>query len=469
LSATPSHAPRGFFRLRGLRDDFAAFMQLETAGAMVLLAATVVALVLANTDAFAGLERILHAEIGISIGSWHFEQSFKHWIDDGLMALFFFVIGLEVKREIVVGELSKPRQAILPIVAAVGGMLAPALIYLSLNSRGPGAHGWGIPMATDIAFALGALSALGSRHAPAKLRLFLTTLAIADDIGAIIVIAVFYTRGVAYQWLLVAAVLVAALWLLNGSGVDSTAPYAVLGVLVWFAFLNSGVHATIAGVLVALTIPTRSQLEPLEYCEFAHAKLDEIEQVHDPNAHVLEDDAQQKAAFEIRDVSQGIASPLQRMEHVLHPITTFVVLPLFALANADIRLVGLDVPHLLTQPVVLGVFFGLLVGKPLGITAFTWLCVRLGLADLPRGVSWRQILGGAILAGIGFTMSLFIATLAFKDPLLLSEAKLAVLLTSVVAGACGYIFLRFVSGTGDVAVDALSDDLAVSSNRRTSR
>ncbi len=423
-------------------------MQLETAGAIVLLAATVIALVLANTDAYAGLERILHAEIGITIGSWDFEQSFKHWIDDGLMALFFFVIGLEVKREIVVGELSKPRQAILPILAALGGMLAPALIYLSFNAQGPGMRGWGIPMATDIAFALGVLSALGSR-APGKLRLFLTTLAIADDIGAIIVIALFYSAGVAFQWLLIAAVLLGVLALLNRWGVDSIVPYAIIGVGVWLCFLNSGVHATIAGVLVAMTIPTRSRLEPLEYCEFAREKLDEIEERDDPNAHVLVDDAQQEAAFEIRRVSPQVASPLQRLEHGLHPFTTFVVLPLFALANADIRLVGLDVPHLVLQPVVLGIFFGLLIGKPLGITALTWIAVRLGISELPAGLTWRQMLGGGIIAGIGFTMSLFIATLAFDDPTLLAEAKIAVLITSAVAGAAGYAFLRFASRSAD--------------------
>ena len=444
MGDTSSRLP-AFSKLRGLRDDFAAFMRLETAGAIVLLAATVIALVLANTNAFGALERILHTELGISLGGWEFQQSLKHWIDDGLMALFFFVIGLEVKREIVVGELSKPRQAVLPILAAVGGMLAPAIIYLAINMNGPAMRGWGIPMATDIAFALGVLSALGSR-APGKLRLFLTTLAIADDIGAIVVIAVFYSQGVAFEWLLVAAFLLGVLALLNRWGVDSAIPYAVVGIMVWLCFLNSGVHATIAGVLVAMTIPTRSRLQPLEYCEFARKKLDEIEEQDVPDAHVLDDDVQQEVAFEISRVSPQIASPLQRMEHALHPFTTFVVLPLFALANADIRIVGLNVDHLILQPVVLGIFFGLLIGKPLGITALAWLAVRFKLSDLPNGVTWRQIIGGAVLGGIGFTMSLFIATLAFEDPVLLSEAKIAVLFTSAIAGAAGYVYLRFMSG-----------------------
>ncbi len=441
MSEAKVRAPRWPRGLGGVRDDFSAFMKLEIAGSVVLLVATVVALVLANTDAYGALERVLHTEIGLTIGSWDFQQSLKHWVDDGLMAIFFFVIGLEVKREIVVGELSKPRQAFLPVFAALGGMLAPALIFLAFNAGGPGERGWGVPMATDIAFALGVLAALGSR-APGKLRLFLTTLAIADDIGAIVVIAVFYSAGVAWGWLGVAALLIAVLALLNRWGVDSTVPFAIVGVLVWFAFLNSGVHATIAGVLVAMTIPTRSRMQPLDYCEFAREKLDEIEEHHDPAAHVLDDDAQQEAAFEIRRMSPQIASPLQRMEHALHPFTTFFVLPLFALANADIRLVGLDVERLILQPVVLGIFFGLLVGKPLGISLFSWLAVRMGWSELPRGVTWRQMVGGGILAGIGFTMSLFIATLAFEDPVLLAEAKIAVLFTSAFAGAIGFGLLR---------------------------
>ena len=429
-------------RRPGLLGGFSEFLKLEIAGSVLLLGATVLALVIANTAAHAAFESLLHVEIGFEIGRWTFAQSLKHWIDDGLMALFFFVIGLEVKREMVVGELSKPRQALLPVVAALGGMLVPAAIYVALNAGGAGLRGWGIPMATDIAFVLGVLTVLGSK-APAGLKLFVTALAIADDIGAILVIALFYSSGISLTWLAAGAVLLAVLALLNALKVDSAVPYALLGVAVWFCFLNSGVHATIAGVLVAFTIPTRARLSPLEFVERSRDRLEAIELVDDPDAHVLDDDVQQNCALELGHDSVLIASPLQRMEHALHPLTTFLVLPLFALANANLRLVGLDVGALLVQPVTLGVFFGLLIGKPVGIAAFSWLAVKMGLTELPKGLSWRHVIGGGVLGGIGFTMSLFVANLAFRaDAMLLDEAKLAVLGTSVVAGIAGYLFLR---------------------------
>jgi NhaA family Na+:H+ antiporter len=424
----------------GFLGGFSEFLQLEIAGSAFLLGATVLALVIANSPAHAALENLLHVNIGIQVGGWGFSQSFKHWIDDGLMALFFFVIGLEVKREIVAGELSNPRQAMLPVIAALGGMLVPAAIYLAFNAGGAGASGWGIPMATDIAFALGALAVLGSR-APANLKLFLTALAIADDIGAILVIALFYSRGVSLPWLLAGAVLLGALVLLNVRGVDSAIPYAILGVGVWLCMLNSGVHPTIAGVLVAFTIPTRAKMPALDFVEFSRERLDRIELVDEPDTHVLQDDVQQDYAYQICRTSYQIASPLQRMERALHPFTTFVVLPLFALANANLRLVGVDVRELLVSPVTLGIFFGLIVGKTVGISAFSWLVVRLRFAELPSGVTWRHIVGGGILGGIGFTMSLFIANLAFSDPSQLEAAKMAVLGTSVVAGVCGCLFL----------------------------
>lgn len=428
-------------RRSGLLGGFAEFLNLEIAGSVLLLGATAMALIIANSTAHGALESLLHVNIGLDVGSWAFSQSFKHWIDDGLMALFFFVIGLEVKREMVVGELSKPRQAILPVIAAFGGMLVPAAIYLALNVSGGGVRGWGIPVATDIAFALGVLAVLGSR-APASLKLFLTALAIADDIGAILVIAFFYSTGISFGWLAAGAALVCVLALLNGLKVDSTVPYALIGVAVWFCFLSSGVHATIAGVLVALTIPTHAKMPALDFVTLSRDRLRAIENADSPDAHVLEDDVQQEYAFQICRTSNLIASPLQRMEHALHPVTTFVVLPLFALANANLRLVDLDVGGLLVQPVTFGVFLGLLVGKPVGIALFSWLAVKLRLTDLPSGLTWRHVIGGGILGGIGFTMSLFVANLAFAEPGLLDAAKLAVLATSIVAGAVGYLFLR---------------------------
>ena len=318
----------------------------------------------------------------------------------------------------------------------------PAVIYLSFNAGGAGTRGWGIPMATDIAFALGVLAVLGSR-APASLKLFLTALAIADDIGAILVIALFYTSGISLGWLAAGVLLLGVLVLLNRFKIDATTPYALIGVGVWFCFLNSGVHATIAGVLVAFTIPTRAKMDR------ARLRLARLETSWQPlrtqmrpRRIVLDDDVQQSHAYEIGRCSAFIASPLQRMEHGLHPFTTFVVLPLFALANANLRLVGLDVGALLVQPVTLGIFFGLLVGKPVGIVAFSWLAIKARVADLPAGLTWRHLVGAGILGGIGFTMSLFVANLAFTDAVLLDEAKLAILFTSVVAGVAGFLFLR---------------------------
>ncbi|NTU72004.1 MAG: Na+/H+ antiporter NhaA [Coriobacteriia bacterium] len=428
-------------RRSGLLGGFADFLKLEISGSVFLLGATVLALVIANSPAHEAFEAFLHVEFGVEFGSWSFIQSMKHWIDDGLMAVFFFVIGLEVKREMVVGELSKPRQAILPVLAALGGMLVPAAIYLAINAGGPGGQGWGIPMATDIAFALGVLAVLGSR-VPASLKLFLTALAIADDIGAILVIAIFYSRGLSLWWLAVGFVLLGVLLALNRLRVDATLPYALIGFAVWFCFLNSGVHATIAGVLVALTIPARAKMSPLAFVDYSRHRLAAIESADTPGAHVLDDNEQQECAFEIGQRTAWVASPLQRMEHSLHPLTTYVVLPLFALANANLRLVGLDVGALLIQPVTLGVFLGLALGKPLGISLFAWVAVKSRLTELPSGLTWRHVIGGGILGGIGFTMSLFVANLAFSEKLLLDEAKMAVLLTSILVGIGGYLFLR---------------------------
>ena len=444
MSSPIQPADRSLPAWRRLRTDFSEFFHLETAGSVALLGATLLALLVANTALYPYYEQFLHAEIMIQIGAWTRGGSVLHWIDDGLMVLFFFVVGLEIKRELVVGELSKPRKAMLPLIAAAGGMIAPAIIYLALNAGGEGASGWAIPMSTDIAFALGVLALLGKR-APSGLRLFLTALAIADDLGAIIVIAIFYTSGVSLAWLALAFAVLAVLVALNRLKVDSVVPYAVLGTVVWFAFLNSGVHATIAGVLVALTIPVVSRLQPTEFCEHAREELEGIESTDVPGAHVLEDDSQQEAAYRIRGLATHAAAPLQRLEHALHPVSTFIVLPLFAFANAGVRLVDYDLAKLVVEPVTLGIFFGLFFGKPIGIAAMSWLAVRLGLADLPKGVRWKHVVGGGVLGGIGFTMSLFITNLALSDTLLQAEAKFAVLVTSVVAGLIGYAYLSALS------------------------
>jgi len=423
-----------------VREGIAAFIHLEVSGAIVLLLATVAALILANASTGDWYEGLWHVETGFFIGAFEFAQSLLHWIDDGLMALFFFVVGLEIKREFIVGELSTPRKAALPIIAAVGGMLVPAAIYVLFNRGTEMAAGWGIPMATDIAFALGIMALLGDR-VPAVLKVFVTALAIADDIGAVLVIALFYTAEVFPFWLLIGAALFVVLILLNWAGVDSPVPYLVLAVLVWFCFLNSGVHATVAGILVAFTIPAKARVEAADFVDWARLKIDEIEMLSPPHAHVLDTPERQACFMELQSQARWTQAPLQRAEAGLHPISTFMVLPLFALANAGVSLGGAFSGDGLS-PAMLGVFFGLVVGKPVGIVLFTWLAIVTRTSSFPEGVTWQQIIGAGALCGVGFTMSLFISGLAFRAGGAQDEVKLAILVSSLIAGIIGYVLLR---------------------------
>ncbi len=425
------------------RGGFAEFFHTETAGAIMLLVATAVALILANSPLHEAMDALFQTELGIHVGTWEFSLSVLHWIDDGLMALFFFVVGLEIKREFIVGELADRRKATLPILAAVGGMMVPALVYFAFNVGGPGVHGWGVPMATDIAFALGVLALLGSR-VPLGLRVFLTALAIADDIGAILVIAIFYTANVSLIWLGVVVLLFVVLLVLARRGVDNRWPYAIVGVGLWAAMLASGVHATIAGVLVAFTIPATARLAPFDFTTRTRRALDAIDTACVPGEHTLVDNSRVEVCNDIRRDTLHTMAPLQRMESALHPWTTFVILPLFALGNAGVRLVGVDVGELLTSQVSLGILFGLVVGKPVGIFVMTWLAVHFRLADLPEGVNWLHVLGAGVLGGIGFTMSLFVANLAFTSTDQTAAAKAAILIASVIAGTVGYALLRGV-------------------------
>lgn len=427
-----------------LAAGFAAFFHTEVAGAVVLLAATLAALLIANSALWPAYEHLWHTEIGVYVGEWSFSESALHWVNDALMALFFFVVGLEIKREFLVGDLSDRRKAMLPILAALGGMLVPAVIYYALNVGGPGAHGWGVPMATDIAFVIGVMALLGHR-VPPGLKVFVVALAIADDIGAIIVIALVYTSQIFWGWLAVAALFFVVLVVLNRRGVDTPWPYFIVGGALWFAMLNSGIHSTIAGVLVAFTIPAVAKTDPMDFVGFARTRLDAIEECHVEDAHVLEDNEQQVYAGEIRREARHTAAPLQRLETALHPWTTYLVLPLFALGNAAVRIVGEDVGALLSSRVALGVMLGLVVGKPLGIGLMSWLAVKLRVADLPEGVRWSHMLGAGMLGGIGFTMSLFVASIAFRGALEISEAKVAILVASAIAGALGYLTLRFAT------------------------
>jgi NhaA family Na+:H+ antiporter len=425
-----------------MREGFADFLHTEVAGAVALLAATVLALVLANSPLYGAYETFWHIQAGVAIGGWHFSESLVHWVNDLLMAFFFFVVGLEIKREVLVGELSVRRKAVLPILAAIGGMAVPALIYLALNFGGASAHGWGIPMATDIAFAVGVMALLGDR-VPSGLKVFLVALAIADDIGAIIVIALFYSSGISFAWLGAAALLLALLMVFNRRGIDSTVPYLAVGGLLWFAVLMSGIHSTIAGVLIAFTIPAVAKVDPLKFVAHTRGRLEHIEAADIPGSHVLEDDKQQLCAREIRREARHTAAPLQRLEFALHPYTTFVVLPLFALSNAGVRFVGGDFAVAISTPIALGVLLGLFLGKPIGIALMSFVAVKLRVADLPEGVGWPQLVGAGVLGGIGFTMSLFVASLAFRGTAEITEAKMAILLASLLAGITGFTILRF--------------------------
>ena len=423
-------------QVRLLAQDF---VRIEASGGIVLLIAAILALVWANSSSAESYFHFWETEFALGFGQFAFSLPLIEWINDGLMVIFFFVVGLEIKRQLTTGELSRPRRAILPLAAALGGMLIPAGIYLIFNAGGPGEPGWAIPMATDIAFTLGVLALLGSR-APLSMKIFFTALAIADDLGAILVLAIFYSSDIHWISLLIAAVILVGLILLNRARVYSPLPYALLGIGLWLAFLDSGIHPTIAGVLLAATIPTWGAPDTKALLAQCVSVLNEFEVPTARSANRV-----QVAAQTLETVADRMQSPAQRLEHTLLPWTTYLILPIFALANAG---VALQFDQSLLGPVSVGILLGLVLGKPLGITLFAWIAVRLGLADLPRNVSLRQIFSASWLAGIGFTMSLFIAGNAFGiDAELLDEAKAGILVASLVAGIIGYILTYFTAQT----------------------
>jgi NhaA family Na+:H+ antiporter len=356
------------------------------------------------------------------------------------MVLFFFVVGLEIKREILVGELSTMRKAILPVSAALGGMLIPAGIYVAFNLGGDGAAGWGIPMATDIAFALGVLALVGPR-VPLALKVFLTALAIADDMGAVLVIALFYTDQIMWAGLLAAAVLLGLLALITGMRVRRAGFYLLLAVGVWAAVFVSGVHATVAGILVAMVVPVRALREPGVFLKESMAHLKALAKASLTRESMVLNRDQLREIESLHQSAGDMRPPGIALEHYLHPVQAFFVLPVFALCNAGVDLSGgfLDV---LFRPVSLGIIFGLFVGKQIGVWVFTWVAVRTGLADLPGGVTWAQVYGAGLLAGVGFTMSLFITDLGLSDPLLITEAKTAILVASLLSAVVGFVVLR---------------------------
>ena len=420
---------------RALRP-FQQFAHEESAGGIVLLACTVVALVWANSAWAGSYEHLWEQPLAVA----GLTLSLHHWINDGLMAVFFFVVGLEIKREFLVGELASARQAAFPMAGAVGGMVFPALIYVSLNAGGTGAAGWGIPMATDIAFALGVLALLGSR-VPLALKVFLAALAIVDDIGAVLVIALFYTADLSWTALGWAGGVLALLAFGNRAGVRHPVPYAVFGIALWVAVLQSGIHATVAGVLLAMTIPARTRIDAGEFGRRARGALADLEQGSLPGGTLLTNAAQQAALRDIERLCEAAQAPLLKLETKLHGIVAFGIMPLFALANAGVRIDG-PIGELAADPISLGVMLGLVLGKPIGITLLAWLAVRLGLAARPEGVSWAAVHAVSWLAGIGFTMSLFIAGLAFTSEAPLLAAKVGILGGSLLAGLVGALLLR---------------------------
>lgn len=420
---------------------FVRFAQLETSGGILLIIATLLALFWANSPWADSYHALWHTEIGIQINEkYGLTESLLHWVNDGLMAVFFFVVGLEIKREILVGELASPKKALLPIAGAVGGMLFPALIYTLFNWNSPSAHGWGIPMATDIAFALGVLTLLGPR-VPLGLKVFLTALAIVDDLGAVLVIAIFYTSKIVLLDLYIGAGVLVLLLAFNRMGVRSALVYAIFGIGgLWLAFLFSGVHATIAGVLAAFTIPTRTRLDAKEFLHRGREALDRFSRVSKYDPQSLPNDESMAEIDELSLACDNAQAPLQSLEHALQPWVVYFILPVFALANAGVK-IDMTLLGDLLSPVSIGIFMGLFFGKQLGIFSFSFLMVKLKLADLPHGATWSKLYGVTILGGIGFTMSLFVASLAFRDAEHLALAKLTILLSSLFAGTLGYIFL----------------------------
>ncbi|MDO6392086.1 Na+/H+ antiporter NhaA [Pontibacter sp. BT731] len=397
--------------LTPLRD----FLKSGSAGGFILMACVVLSLLIANSPLGPGFEQFLAQQIGYESEALQLRYPILLWINDGLMAIFFLLVGLEIKRELVEGELSSFRQAALPVFAAIGGMLVPALIYALFNQGTASANGWGIPMATDIAFAIAVITLLGKR-VPLSLKVFLTALAIVDDLGAIVVIALFYTTEMHLNYLLYAAGVFALLIVFNRMGVKNIWLYLLPGVVIWYFIHHSGIHATIAGVLTALTLPTTP---------------DETE------------------------------SPLEKLEHALVKPVNFLIMPIFALANTNITFESSMLDGL-TSTLGLGIIFGLLVGKPIGIVFFSWLSVKLGISSLPTGTRWLQFVGLGLLAGIGFTMSIFIALLSFDDPAFQTQAKFAILVTSIIAGVSGYLFLNRMGAKNELTEVPITREEAVS-------
>lgn len=426
--------PRTFVR------PFVRFTRVEAASGIVLLAAAAAALAWANSPWSGSYERLFEeTRVVFGLGPIRMDETLAHFINDGLMAIFFFVVGLEIKRELIVGDLRELRAAALPVVAALGGMLFPALIYLAwtVGLEPAAVNGWAIPMATDIAFVIGVVALLGSRIPPGA-KLFVLALAIADDLGAIAVIAMFYTSDLRLGWLGVAVGGLVVIWFGQRVGVRSLAFYVPVALAIWFSTLESGVHATLAGVALGLLTPARSLYSAEEFERKAVGILDTY-----PVGETTED--QERSDYEaelLSEIAVGAIAPLNRLEHKLLPWSSYVIVPLFALANAGVDVRGVDLSEVLLEPVALGVAVGLLVGKAIGVSTFTWLAVRLGWGTLPPNTNWVHVIGLATLAGIGFTVSLFITNLTFTDQGVADVARVGIFAGSLLSGVVGSLILR---------------------------
>ena len=440
----PREIPRALrepsYLVRAVRAPIQNFIHTEEIGAMVLLAAAAAALGWANSPWSDSYYDFWHTYISFDIQIFAISQDLGHLVNEGLMAVFFFVVGLEIKRELLHGELSSFRKASVPVFAAIGGMATPALIYLVFNRSGDGVVGWGVPMATDIAFALGVLALLG-RRLPSELRVFLLGLAVVDDLGAIAIIATFYTESIHWTNLALGVALFAAIAVCIRMGIRSLGFYLILCVVMWQFFLESGIHATLAGVLVAAIIPSEPRLHRKDYA----ATVDDL--LHDFRLAMKNDDEEkaQTIVEQIEDLSRGTEGPMERLEGIVHPWVSFAILPIFALANAGIVFTSNTLSEAVASPITLGVAVALLAGNPLGVLGMTWLAVRLGIGQLPASVKWRHVLGTGFLAGIGFTVAIFISGIAFDDPGLVDQAKVGIFGASIIAGIIGYLFLRFTS------------------------
>lgn len=424
---------------------FEEFIHRETTSGILLMVTAVLALILANTSFYETYNHIKHVSISIGVGSWGLEKSLYHWVNDGLMTIFFFIIGLELKREILVGELADMRKAILPIAAAIGGMAAPALIYFLFNHEGGGLDGWGIPMATDIAFALGVIALLGN-HVPKSLITFLVALAIVDDVGAVTVIAVFYTETINLSALAVAAALFALLMVFNFGGIRKITPYLIVTIFLWYAFLLSGVHATLAGVLAAFSVPAIPKYNPRRFYRRVKELMMLFETSLKKDNNIMRNAELRAVVHSLEDGAKNVQTMSQRMEFNWHMPVAYLVIPIFVLVNAGIPIEFSSLANVLAHPISLGISIGLVLGKFIGITGVSWLFLKFGFASLPRGVRFVQIAGVSLLAGIGFTMSIFIAELAFENQEeLLLISKTAIIFSSLVAGILGAACLFIVS------------------------